>query len=305
MPMLSTGGGDKIVVMAYSNEWTRSSPGLMIFLINQGESMNELFSNGKTYAENAASGVNSMISETAIRFSSGTAIRDCANIVIIGYGGNENKMVVELLRSGSIESLFSDDSIPMQHLIQKVSDGAGGTIDIDVELKQFVSPKAIGECSITSAFNCASQILAEWVIRINESRDGNINMYPVPVIINFSNANVQITNQTDLLIRNIMNIELMDGNPLIINCIYDRCPSIMGFPCLSKMVDLSYKEFCNISSFIPCEILSEMKEYNGFPHVGKESKFLLLNPDNCTLGRLIWSILWADDRGTGGAGIIR
>lgn len=305
MPMLSAKSGNTIVVMAYSNEWTRSSPGLMIFLINQGDSMNEILSNGKTYAENAASGVNRMISEMGIRFSSGSEIRDSANIIIIGYGGNETKMEVELVRTGSIASLFSDDSIPTQHQIRKVSDGAGGTIDIDVELKQFVSPKAIGEGSITSAFNCASQILAEWVIRINESRDGDIEMYPVPVIINFSNANVQITNQTNSLVRNIMNVELADGNPLIINCIYDKRPSIMGFPCLSKIVDLSYKEFSNISSFIPCEILSEMKENNGFPHVGKESKFLLLNPDNCTLGRLIWSILWADDRGTGGAGIIR
>lgn len=291
--------------MAYSNLWSRSNPGLMIFLINQGNSMNEFFSNGNTYAEKVASDVNLMISEMGFRFSSGSAIRDCANIVIIGYGGTENSMEVEHIRSGSIASLFSDDSIPTKHQIQKVSDGAGGTIDIDVELKQFVSQKAIGEGSITSAFNCASQILADWVIRINESGGGNIEIYPVPVIINFSNANVQITNQANSLVRNIMNVELVDGNPLIINCIYDRHPSIMGFPCLSKMVDLSYKEFCNISSFIPCEILSEMKDNNGFSYIRKGSKFLFLNPDNSSIGGLIKSILWADDRGAGGVGILR
>ena len=278
----------------YDNIWTRSNPGLIIFLINQGNSMNECLSNGKTYAENAALAVNRMISEMGFRFSSGTAIRDCANIVIIGYGGNENKMEVELVRSGSLASLFSDDSIPIQHLNMNVSDGAGGMMDIDVELKQFVSPKAIGEESLASAIDCASQILAKWVIRTNESFNGNL--YPVPVIINFSNANVQISNQTNSQIRDVMNLKLADGNPLMINCIYDNNPSIKGFPSLSKFVDLSYKEFCNISSFVPYEYLSEMKDNNRFPHVRKGSKFLFFFLDDETLRKLVEAILW-DDRG--------
>ena len=268
--------------------------------------MNECLSNGMTFAERASMSVNRMIGQMGIRFSSGTTIRDSANIVIIGYGGTENKENVKVLRSGSIATLFNDDTIPVLYFKEKLSNLEVGSYEIDCELKQFTTPKAWGDAVISSALDITRALLAKWMEWTKEYRDddGNIVvhddlLYPVPVIINFTSANIQVTNQAIELAKRIMNIELPDGNPLVINCIYDKRPAIMGFPSMSKYVDLQYKEFSSISSSIPNEILHEMKDIYGFPYVKRDSKFLFLNPDYGTLGSLIQAILWSDDRGTG------
>ena len=147
----------------YENNFTRANPGLIVFLIDQSKSMEDPWSGGKTLAEQTALSINRCISEMAIRFTSGTEIKDEANIIMIGYGGTEKSMEAELLRSGSIATLCSDDTIPVQHLKQKISDGAGGILEIDVDLKEFISPKAVWGTPMASAFQLASALVNEWV----------------------------------------------------------------------------------------------------------------------------------------------
>ena len=297
--------------MAYLNEWTRANPGLMIFLINQGCSMNEHLSDGITYAEKVSMSVNRMITNMAYRFRSGYIIKEASNIVILGYGGTENNTDISLLRSGSIATLYNDDTVPKLRFKQKNSDGTGGKIDVDCEFKQFVLPKAVGKESIASAFDTTSTLLDEWVAMSKESRDedGNImardgSYDPVPVIINFTNANSKITDQTIASAKRIFKIGLPDGNPLIINCIYDANPLIKGFPNLSKFVDVYYKDFGIISSSVPREMISQMQEC-GFIHVTDISRFLFLNPSDNDLDRLMDAILWINDSGSYDNSVLR
>lgn len=297
--------------MAYLNEWTRANPGLMIFLINQGCSMNEHISDGITYAEKVSMSVNRMITNMACRFRSGYMIKDQANIVILGYGGAENNTDISVLRSGSIATLYNDDMVPTHRFKQEISDGTGGRLDVDCEIKQFVLPKAVGKESITSAFDTTSTLLDEWVAISKESRheDGNImardsSYDPVPVIINFSNASSKITNQTIAFAKKIFEIGLPDGNPLIINCIYDANPLIKGFPNLSKFVDVYYKDFGVISSSVPHEMISQMQEC-GFVNVTDISKFLFLNPSDNDLDSLMDAILWINDSGSYDNSVLR
>lgn len=211
--------------MNYDNNFTRANPGLIVFLIDQSKSMEDPWSGGKSLAEQTALSINRCISEMAIRFTSGADIKDEANIVMIGYGGTENSMEADLLRSGSIATLCNDDTIPVQHLKQKISDGAGGILEIDVDQKLFIEPKAIWGTPMASAFQLASAIVNEWVSRSKETTDdeGNVitrndSLDPVPLIINISDGEpTDSENDVRKYAQEIMEISCADGNPLIFN----------------------------------------------------------------------------------------
>lgn len=209
----------------YENNFTRANPGLIVFLVDQSKSMSDPWSGGKSLAEQTALSINRCISEMAIRFTSGTEIKDEANVIMIGYGGTENSMEAELLRSGSIASLCNDEAIPVQHLKQKISDGAGGILEIDVDLKEFITPKAVWGTPMASAFQLASALVNEWVSRAKETQDedGNIitrddSLDPVPLIINISDGE-PTDKEADVrsYAKQIMEINCPDGNPLIFN----------------------------------------------------------------------------------------
>ena len=208
-----------------------------------------------------------------------------------------------MLRRGSIATLYNDDSIPAHFFKQFIPDADGERVETDCELKQFVSPKAVGNGGITDTFGLTYALLAEWRVRAKEYQDDegiilarDDNYDPVPVIINFSNANVKITNKVIALAQKIMNIELADGKPLIINNIYDKKPLVTDNPSMSEIVDIQYKDFCKISSTVPNEMLYQMTDC-GLSYVKTGSKFLFLNPDYRTLLRLTNALLWTDDSG--------
>jgi len=209
----------------YDNNFTRANPGLIVFLIDQSKSMADPWCGGKTLAEQTALSINRCIQEMALRFTNGTIIKDSANIIMIGYGGTEHSMEAELLRSGSIASLCSDDTIPVQHLKQKISDGAGGIIEIDTDLKEFITPKAVWGTPMASAFQLASALVTEWVSRSKDDTDEDGNpvvrddsLDPVPLIINISDGE-PTDNEADVrkYAKEIMEINCPDGNPLIFN----------------------------------------------------------------------------------------
>lgn len=272
----------------YDNNFTRANPGLIVFLIDQSKSMEDPWSGGKTLAEQTALSINRCISEMAIRFTSGTDIKDEANIIMIGYGGTEKSMEAELLRSGSIATLSSDDSIPVQHLKQKISDGAGGILEIDVDLKEFITPKAVWGTPMASAFQLASALVTEWVTRAKETTDDEGNpivrddsLDPVPLIINISDGE-PTDSEADVraYAKEIMDIKCPDGNPLIFNIHLSAnggqeiCMPMndTSLPANDKMSKLLF----DISSKLPETMVQAAKE-SGFPNAEAGVKTFMSN----------------------------
>lgn len=272
----------------YENNFTRANPGLIVFLIDQSKSMEDPWSGGKTLAEQTALSINRCISEMAIRFTSGTEIKDEANIIMIGYGGTKDSMEAELIRSGSIVTLCNDDTVPVLHLKQKISDGAGGILEIDVDLKEFVSAKAVWGTPMASAFQLASALVNEWVCRSREyeDEDGNViirdnSLDPVPLIINISDGE-PTDNEADVrkYAREIMDINCPDGNPLIFNIHLSAnggqevCMPMDDsvLPANDKMSKLLY----DISSSLPETMVQAAKEC-GFPNAEANAKTFMSN----------------------------
>ena len=258
-------------LIKYQNYYTRANPGLIIFLINQSKSMEAPWGEGKTLAEQASISLNRSISEMGMRCFSGSRYIDSAYIVIIGHGGKNNSMEAELLRSGSIATLCTDDTIPVQHLKQMIPDGAGGTLTMDLELKQFVTPKSVGRASMSNAFQLASALVNEWVTRSRETvdEDGNPitrddSLDPVPLIINISDGE-PIDCEADVrkYASEIMDINCPDGNPLIFNIHLSVCGGKeICMPMTDSILppnDKMSKLLFDISSALPETMVQEAK----------------------------------------------
>ena len=272
----------------YINYYTRSNPGLIVFLINQSRSMGAQWREGKTLAEQAALSVNRIICEMGMRNTLGDKIRDCAYIVIIGYGGTKDSMEAELLRGGSIAQLLADDTIPVKQFVGMIPDGAGGTIPIDYEMKQFVTPTSIGRGQMANAFQLASRLVKEWVTRAKETLDqeGNPSIRddshdPVPLVINITDGEF-IDCEADVrkYANEIMSITCPDGNPLIFNIHLSAgdgkeiCMPMTDslLPSNAPMSKLLF----DISSALP-ESMVHAAKHSGFPDVEADAKTFLSN----------------------------
>ena len=272
----------------YENNFTRANPGLIVFLIDQSKSMENPWSGGKTLAEQTALSINRSISEMGLRFTSGDKIKDSANIIMIGYGGTKDSMEAELLRSGSIATLCTDDTIPVQHLKQMIPDGAGGIIPIDFDLKEFVTPKAVWGTPMASAFQLASALVNEWVTRARETvdEDGNPitrddSLDPVPLIINISDGE-PTDSEADVrkYASEIMDINCPDGNPLIFNIHLSACGGKeICMPMTDSILppnDKMSKLLFDISSALPETMVQAAKEC-GFPDAEAGVKTFMSN----------------------------
>lgn len=282
--------------MKYTNSYTRATPGLIIFMVDQSASMSQIGYEGRPLAETAADMVNKMISELEVRFCIGDRIKDAAHIIIIAYGSADGSMEAELLRSDSIASLFDDDTIPVQHFKQMIPDGAGGELLIEREIKQFVAPKASSAPNMTFAFELANSLINDWKEYCCEDNHRSSHT-PAPIVINITKGSNNIGDDEELIkvSNQIKNIEFKDGNPLIVSVLI---PTHHYFECLSLPVQKVFAE--NLpgweriwwsSSNVPEELKDAFFIVGDFIDVSNESKLIFVNPDNKVKTRIIDSLI--------------
>lgn len=202
--------------MTNSKQWSSATPGYIIFLIDQSGSMQEPYSNGKTKAEYTAMVINRTINSLIYTNAAGEKIKDRVFISLIGYGGKGGNSVTDL-RSDYL-SKFADLPIRTEKIKRKVSDGAGGLVEIEEEMPIFLESLANGFTPMGDALNFAKELIEGWI----QKRPDN----PAPIIINTSDGipfNGNPTNQleeaekTIEVSKRIMEFSTKDGNPLIFN----------------------------------------------------------------------------------------
>lgn len=204
----------------YENNFTRANPGLIVVLVDQSGSMSLEWTEGKSLAEQTAMVINRCIAEMGFRFTSGTTIKESANIVIIGYGG-EQGYEAQLIKSGTIRD-FIENPIRRETIKKKEYNREMGFYEIDFEIPINIEPVAGYVTPMGSALTLADSIIQEWVNR-SDNRDKTKD--PVPLLINISDG--APTDESGYLmsdfspIVNIANkiksISCPDGNPLIFN----------------------------------------------------------------------------------------
>lgn len=198
-----------------SKQWSSATPGYIIFLVDQSGSMNETYAEGKTRSEFTALVINRTINELINTNMDGEKVKDRVFISMIGYGGSSS-LAVDDIRSDYLSS-FADNPLRMEQLKKKVSDGAGGLIEIDEQMPIFIEPTANGLTPMADAFSFTKELIEGWL----QKKPDN----PAPIIINISDGLPYTGDSIDTAMNNaisvskdIMNINSADGNPLIFNC---------------------------------------------------------------------------------------
>lgn len=192
-------------------QWSSATPGLLVILIDQSGSMLSPYE-GETRTTFASRVINRVINEIIQKNFNGDKPKNRCFISVIGYNHN-----VKELCSGYLTELYSNP-IRIESVKKKVSDGAGGLIEIDTKMPIWVEPiTAEGATNMKGAFLMAKQLVEKWI----EDKPKN----PAPVIINISDGipyydgrNVEECMQETIQVaEEIKKLSNEDGNVLIFN----------------------------------------------------------------------------------------
>jgi hypothetical protein len=197
----------------HNKQWSSATPGLLVFLIDQSGSMLMPFKDSPdTRTVFATRVVNRVIDSIIQKNYNGDHAKDRCFIVAIGYSVGATELC-----SGFLSDL---DNSPkrMETVKKKISDGAGGLVEIEKTMPIWVEPiTKDGWTDMAAAFKMAKEIIENWV---NDKPDS-----PAPVIINVSDGipyynhkdTAECAQETAAIAKEIMDIQTSDGNVLIFN----------------------------------------------------------------------------------------
>jgi len=246
--------------------FTRANPGLIVFIVDQSDQMSLCAEDGRSFAEITAESINRSILEMILRFVSGTTVKDSAWVAIITHGGECDD--ADIYRLEKINELYKNP-LRVENRKKRISDGAGGFLEIDLELPIFIEPFSKGFPHMKKAFQIAYELIDEW-----RKKDDKIDGYfqrdksldPVPLIVNLTSDDICVDDELVHIVNRIKGIELDDGNPLILNC---KCTA-------SKVVeDFTFDNTDVIASFVPQEKTDGFKRYGGYPYVDVHSMLIM------------------------------
>ena len=178
------------------------NPGCFVILVDQSESMNEPWKTS-TKAEVATLIVSSLIYGLGLSCDTPQEIRDRCHVSVISYGAE-----VECLIDGMISDVFHSP-IATRKDTRLISDGAGGTVEIEADVPLWVHPKASGNAQMHTAFERAAEIVQQWCIQ-------SPNGFP-PIVVNITGGVLTSPELTREAVRKVMNFHTTDGNVLVFN----------------------------------------------------------------------------------------
>ncbi|MGH2412634.1 MAG: hypothetical protein ACRDEA_02845, partial [Microcystaceae cyanobacterium] len=154
--------------MSYNQEISRATPGYLVILIDQSFSMYYPFGSAGTKAQECAKAVNRVLRETVLACTDGEEIKNSCEISVLGYGKLKDAAVNAF--SGDLATKpvvtiqdLTENCLRVETLQRKVSDGAGGLVEIDDQFPVWVEPASVGETPMTEAFQMAHQLLSGWI----------------------------------------------------------------------------------------------------------------------------------------------
>lgn len=204
---------DFALMASHNKQWSSATPGLLIFLIDQSGSMLLPFKDSPDSRTVFSTRVVNRVIDSIIQKNyNGDHAKDRCFIVAIGYSVGAKELC-----SGFLSDL---DNSPkrMETVKKKISDGAGGLVEIDKKMPIWVETiEEDGWTDMAAAFKMAKEIIENWVKDKPES--------PAPVIINISDGIpyynhkdiAECAKETEAIAKEIMDINTPDGNVLIFN----------------------------------------------------------------------------------------
>ena len=198
-------------------QWSSATPGLLIILLDQSGSMLEQYEGKDSRTVFASRAVNRVIDNIVQKNFDGAEPKNRCFISVIGYNHN-----VKELCSGWLKDIAANP-LRYENLKKKMSDGAGGIVEVDIQQPVWVEPiNADGATNMLGALQLAKELAQKWIA------DNPQN--PAPVIINISDGVPYYDGkdprecmvETAKLAKEIMEMSNEDGNVLIFNAQIDN-----------------------------------------------------------------------------------
>ena len=263
--------------MAYVEKMSSANPGCIIIMIDQSGSMEDPYGNtGEKKKDLAALAVNRVIYEIAEASSDGEGIKDRCFIGVIGYGSKTTGVDLIL---GDMISNIAENPLHIEKRKKKISDGAGGLIEIDEDFPIWIEPKADWGTPMDAAFKRASQLTEEWC---NEHPDS----FP-PLVINITDGEPNDIDGAKREAENLIDLSNNDGNVLLLNAhIANGLSDPIKLPSDVNVLSDSLAQFLfAISSVLPEVLVGEAQKV-GF-NTASGAKGMVYNADAEVLIRLL------------------
>lgn len=272
--------------MAYTADISRTNPACFLFLVDQSGSMSKPLAGeqGQIKMDMAADAINRCIRSTIERCSRGVDINDYFYIGIIGYRTDRNNTPI-------INSVLPETSVDQPLLalsevnrvtryeerVVKVSDNAGGVIDIPQEIPKWLDAHAESGTPMCRALEVAYQAAEGWV-------DNFPNSFP-PIVINVSDGEASDAKDPDdpaRLAQRIKDLTTEDGNVLLFNIhLSEERESAVRFPDSEDLLprgDRHASLMFRMSSVLPDSSRALASEGREFP-VGEHARGYVFNAD--------------------------
>ncbi|MBV8887186.1 MAG: VWA domain-containing protein [Chroococcidiopsidaceae cyanobacterium CP_BM_RX_35] len=200
--------------MPYNQEISRATPGYIVILIDQSFSMEYAFGAAGTRAEECAKAVNRVLRETVLACTDGDEIKNSCDVSVLGYGKQRNKAVNAL--SGNLASKpvvtvqeLAENCMRVETLKRKVSDGAGGLVEIEDQFPIWIEPVAVGGTPMTAAFEMACGLVQDWT-------ENHKTSFP-PVAINITDGEAESQDTAKTAAEILTELGTDDGKTLLLN----------------------------------------------------------------------------------------
>ena len=190
--------------MAYRQQIGSDNPSCIIILVDQSWSMADPYGNETEQKKDVATrAVNRVIDELVTSCTDGEEIKDRCHVSVIGYGDEVHSVV------GNMISEIGESPSRIETVQKKESDGAGGLVDIEVQMPIWLEPKAENGTPMHTAFEQAYDIAQKWCAEWP-------NSFP-PIVINITDGAPTNRDATQDAAEKVMELNTVDGNVLVFN----------------------------------------------------------------------------------------
>ena len=193
-------------------QWSSATPGLLIIMVDQSGSMMKPYDGSDNRTQFAAKAINRVINALIQKNFDGKAPKNRCFITVIGYDKDVKRLV-----SGYLSDLDANPK-RIDEIKKKVSDGAGGLVEVSVKMPIWVEPIDKDYwTNMTGAFKMSKDTIDAWI----KDKPNN----PAPVIINISDGRPyydqkeisECQKETLEIVDSIKAIDLEDGKVQIFN----------------------------------------------------------------------------------------
>ena len=259
----------------YEARISRSTPTLLLCLMDQSGSMEEKMTSGKTKAQTVADVLNRTIDSLIMQCRKAAGVLHYYDIGIIAYGDNGvyNGFQGELANS-FIQPLNIIESSPLriEERKKREDDGAGGIMEQNIKFPVWFEPKASGGTPMCQAITKVAEELVPWC-------DSHPDSYP-PTILHITDG-ASTDGDPEALATQAKQIQTNDGSVLFFNLhLSTSGDSPIMLPASEFILPDPYSKLLfRMSSILPEQLIRFARDVKGYS-IGIESRGFMFNADN-------------------------